>query len=438
MRKISLKLRVVLASTIALVIFLPLAAFALEQAFVSRLTLSLLEQLRTHSLTMVSEFEFAQTTPYMPPNVHNEKLNVPESGLYALIKVDGRIVWLSESSIAEDVLPLPSSPDVGEEIFEIKNQGGIDYYAYSYTAEFFNDNEYYPVTFFLVQSSVSFNQEVQEFRITLWKWLGIISLILVALLLFSLNTALRPIGNLINQIKRVEKGKAKILEEDYPVELERLKANINHLITTEQSQRQRYKNSLSDLAHSLKTPLAVLLTNDDLPSSCNEPLLQIQQIIERQLKRASANSNGAWIVPEPLFPILNSIMVAMEKIYNNKGLNIHLECDMQYSIRMDKTDAMELLGNLIDNACKAATAHVTVRVLDTQSRLTIYVEDDGAGIPTAQQKAILQRGARLDSYIDGQGIGLALVTDLITAYGATIDINTSDLGGACFTLTFAS
>lgn len=432
----SLKLRTFFATLIGLVIFVPLMALALEKAFVSSLTQSLFEQLRTHSLTLISEFEFDNRQPVMPISLHNQKLNIPESGLYALVKVGGKFVWLSESSLAENVIPLPKAPESGQEMFQTVHHGNLTYYTYTYTVEFQNVDNYVPVTFILIQSSAGFDSQVSEFRATLWYWLVAISIVLMLVLLISWYTALLPLRRLIEQIKQIEKGNIHKIESVYPIELEQLKSNINHLLEAEQTQRQRYKNSLSDLAHSIKTPLAVLLGQRTLPEDTQLPLLQIQQIVERQLKRASANAESSWLIPEPLLPLIKQIFDAMSKIHKEKALHLEVQCEASHTIKIDKTDAIELLANLIDNACKAAQHRVQVLVEQTPDKLAIKIEDDGSGIPEEKRDAIINRGARLDSYSQGQGIGLALVSDLLSAYGGQMQIASSMLGGAAFTITF--
>lgn len=434
MKRRSLKFRSFLAAILALLIFIPLAAIALERAFVSSLTQSILEQLRVHSLTLITEFEFENNNVMMPQFLYNEKLNMPESGLYAYIRTDKSQVWRSESSISMEPPAVLATPMTGNESFESKINDTKSYFKYSYTAEFEDNNSYTPVTFHLFQSTKEFKEQLHQYRITLWYWLGIVSILLMALLLFSLNTALKPISQLVKQIKRIEKGELNQIQQHYPDELEQLKTSINHLLKAEMQQRQRYKNSLGDLAHSLKTPLALLSSQDGMPEATKRPLQQIQHSIARQLKR-SMGADSAWLGLQPLKKITTQLIEAMDKVYADKSLAITLICEQDIDFKCDKTDLMELLGNILDNACKAAKSQIEVSLKQVQD-IVIIVEDDGPGISENDRETLLTRGTRLDTYAEGQGIGMAVVSDLVDAYGGSLNISESELGGAKIQITF--
>ena len=220
-------------------------------------------------------------------------------------------------------------------------------------------------------------------------------------------------------------------------ELEKLKSSINHLLDTEQQQRSRYKNSLSDLAHSLKTPLAVLSGTAGLPEQAKEPIKQIDQQIQRQLKRAVAGSTGAFDQMVMIKPVVDKLLSAMGKVYAEKNLSLSSQFQQEnVGFNGDITDLMEVLGNILDNACKAAKSNVQLSVSTKPNKLVIQIEDDGPGIPIAKREQLLARGVRLDSYKEGQGIGMAVVADLVSAYQGQLNITHSQLGGAKLILTF--
>ncbi|MDO6693503.1 ATP-binding protein [Aliiglaciecola sp. 3_MG-2023] len=436
MIKLSLRLRSFAAALLALLLFIPLGAMTLEQAYTDSLSQSMLEQLRVQSLTLISEFEMVEGEPEMPEQLFNDKLNIPGSGLYAFIKINNDIVWQSLSTLNWSEQPKLDAPIIGKEIFLTEFSLHSDYFLYSYTAEFEGDIDYVPVSFFIVQDQLTFEKERDTFSNTLWYWLGFLALLLLIVLIASLNMALSPINALIRQIKKTEEGDIERLQQTYPPELEKLKSSINHLLDTEQQQRSRYKNSLSDLAHSLKTPLAVLTGNPNLPSSAREPLSQIDNIIQRQLKRAVAGAGSGWEQAVSVSVIVQKLQAAMNKVHADKGLTISTQIAENCLFRGDQTDLLELLGNLMDNACKAAKSKVIVSAQHTNKLLRITVEDDGKGIEPQHRQALLHRGKRLDSYQEGQGIGMAVVTDLISAYHGKMEITNSTLGGARIEMTF--
>ncbi|GAA6183833.1 ATP-binding protein [Aliiglaciecola sp. NS0011-25] len=408
----------------------------LEQAYTDSLSQSMLEQLRVQSLTLISEFEMVDGEPEMPEQLFNDKLNIPGSGLYAFIKINDDVVWQSLSTLNWSEQPQLDAPIIGKEIFLAEFSLDADYFLYSYTAEFEGNVDFEPVSFFIVQDKLTFEKERDAFSNTLWYWLGFLALLLLIVLIASLNMALSPINTLIGQIKKTEEGDIERLQQTYPPELEKLKRSINHLLDTEQQQRSRYKNSLSDLAHSLKTPLAVLAGNPNLPSSANEPLSQINNIIQRQLKRAVAGAGSGWDQAVSVLPIVQKLQSAMAKVHADKDLSISLQIPENCQFKGDQTDLMELLGNLMDNACKAAKSKVKVSAQQTNKLLRITVEDDGNGIEPQHRQELLHRGKRLDSYQEGQGIGMAVVTDLISAYHGKMEITDSTLGGAKIEMTF--
>ncbi len=437
MSNLSLRLRSFAAAILALLIFIPLTALTLEKAFTSSLSQSLQQQLQIQSLTLISEFEMDGNMPAMPEQLFNDQLNIPGSGLYAFIEQNGTLIWQSLSTLNWQNNPVFSPPIIGAEAF-IENFELIDnYFLFAYTAEFESDLAYVPVSFYILQDKKNFIAEQGQFANTLWKWLGLIALLLLILLLFSLNAALLPINKLIQQIKLAESGKVQRIEQSYPPELEKLKNSINHLLLAEQQQRSRYKNSLNDLAHSLKTPLAVLAGSKNLSPEALEPIKQIDNQIQRQLKRAVAGTSGTWEQAIEVQGVVQKLFNAMAKVYADKNLQLTMNgADNTCSFKGDMTDLMELLGNVIDNACKAARKQVRLTVALEFSTLTIDIEDDGSGIPESKRDILLSRGIRLDSYTEGQGIGMAVVADLVSAYQGQLEIRDSELGGAKISLRF--
>jgi len=437
LNKLSLRFRSFAAAILTLIIFIPLTAITLEKAFNNSLSQSMLQQLKVQSLTLISEFEFENKQASMPEQLINDQFNLPDSGLYAFILTEKKMVWKSLSSLNWQQLPKLTPPDIGTEAFIEEFGTTKEYFLYAYTAEFENANTYQAVSFFILQDKAIFNTEKDKFANILFEWLGLIAALLLVLLLVSLNAALLPISRLNQQIKKAERGQLKRVDQQYPPELEKLKSSINHLLDSEELQRSRYKNSLSDLAHSLKTPLAVLSGCAELPPEAREPIQQIDLLIKRQLKRAVIGSFAGWEQAVEIRPSVVKLVNAMTKVYADKHLKLNFE-DVDASTRFqgDITDLMELLGNLLDNACKAAQKHITIQSSVNTNWLNISIGDDGPGIPDNKRQVLLERGIRLDSYTEGQGIGMAVVADLVSAYQGQLEIGTSASGGALITLRF--
>ena len=426
---ISLKARSAFIALLALLLFTPLAIFAIDRAYAATLKDATLEQLKLTALMLISEFEFEDDAPNMPIFVYDEKLNINESGVYGYIRWKNALVWQSSSSDGMPIYELPEPPDTGQESFQETERSFI----YSYTAEFETDWGYSPVHFFVVFDQASYLTSRRTFLTTLWGWLSVLNVGLFICLLLGITLILRPLARLRQEIKLTASGEQTLLKRDYPVEISPLTSSINSLIETEHQQRERYKNSLSDLAHSLKTPLTVAMGEAGNASNLEQPLLEIKDIIDRQLKRASTSSAG-FHTAIMVKPIADKLLGAMAKVHADKSLAFILNIQHQFALSVEQTDLLECLGNLLDNACKAANSKVSLSAHIKGKESLILIEDDGPGIPVNKRNNLLSRGQRLDTYQEGQGIGLAVVVDIVSSYGGKLTINDSEMGGACMAI----
>jgi two-component system sensor histidine kinase PhoQ len=256
---------------------------------------------------------------------------------------------------------------------------------------------------------------------------------LVMLLAYYWTT--QPLSAIDSEIRHVESGQQQQLNGHYPSELTTLKEDINLLLASQNRQKQRYRHHLSDLAHALKTPVAVLNTS----SLAAQPELKLQidritAMIEHHLKRASSSGQDVWHKQIPIQPVLEQLQNALSKIYRSKQIKFNFQCSADAMFRGDETDLMEMLGNLLDNACKACHNQVSLTV--QLKPLILLVEDDGPGVPAEKTTELLTRGTRLDTYKEGHGVGLSIVHELCLSYSGLLTIKRSALGGAAFGLEF--
>ena len=257
-----------------------------------------------------------------------------------------------------------------------------------------------------------------------------------------LNIGLAPLRRLAQQVRAVEQGDQDSLSDDQPEELRALSSNMNHLIRFGRTSLERHRNALADLAHALKTPLAVLRgVADDLPETdtqlkhtLNDSVERMNDAISYRLRRASTVGNNQLSTTIDVRALAQRLRETFMKVYADKALT--LDVDGQASVKMDSGDLTELLGNLLDNACKWGQHAVSVKIdIDAERGLHLVIEDDGPGITPEQRDIILERGVRADEHTPGQGLGLALVRELVvTDYHGTIDIDQSPLGGAMITV----
>jgi two-component system sensor histidine kinase PhoQ len=231
----------------------------------------------------------------------------------------------------------------------------------------------------------------------------------------------------------------------WPQELTAVTSNLNALLESERTRIRRYRDTLGNLAHSLKTPLAVMrqtLGTGDSPGkqTLNGEIDRMSGIIEHQMKRAAA-SGGVLLgqAPVDVAPVVAELRVALLKVYGNKDLLFETSIAPGAQFIGDRNDCTELLGNLLDNACKWAKSRVRIAAsvdgwADSRRALGIVIEDDGPGIAAADRARVLQRGGRADEATPGHGLGLAMVHDAVALYGGAMHIDASELGGARFDL----
>jgi two-component system, OmpR family, sensor histidine kinase PhoQ len=223
------------------------------------------------------------------------------------------------------------------------------------------------------------------------------------------------------------------VEGRYPRELNGLTQNLNVLMTQERARQTRFKDALDDLAHSLKTPLAVMRASldapQDLPGLVAQQVARMDDIVVHQLGRAGASGAVRFAPPLAMAPVIARIQAGLAKVYADKHLSWAVECPPDLTWRIDEGDAFEMLGNVMDNAAKWARHQVGVRVWVQDQRLHLRVVDDGAGF--ADPQAVLQqRRVRLDEQVPGHGIGLAVVRDLVASHQGTLTVSRSPSGGA--------
>ncbi|MDB2330922.1 ATP-binding protein [Alteromonas sp.] len=439
MRQLSLRVRSIILAVVLLALFAPFTIFILDGAYTKSLTQAKMSELRLMNLGLLSAFELDGDVPYMPEVLYEEQLNLPGSGYIGVIVFRDTVIWQSASAL-EYTLNAPSlQVDVGNELFldnyETTIGNADNFFVYAFTAEFASSNQFEPVHFYILNDKTQFSAERKTFVNTAWQWIATLCVVLIVFIIVGISLVLAPVRKLISEIAHAATGNKNQLEARYPVEFDSLKRAINSLLTSEAEQRSRYKNSLGDLAHSLKTPLAAAMGTNSLPFEAIESLTQIDNIIQRQLKRASAGKSG-WQASIAVWPLLLKLADAMDKVYGHKHLTISLDGNDEAVFKGDQTDLMELCGNILDNACKAADSIVNVTVIQDKEWLTIAIDDDGPGIPESERTTLLARGTRLDTYAEGQGIGMAIVSDLVAIYEGKLHIEKSPLGGASIQIKF--
>jgi two-component system sensor histidine kinase PhoQ len=267
------------------------------------------------------------------------------------------------------------------------------------------------------------------------------ALLLLATQWAILRWGLSPLRRMADELTRLERGEQQEIAGRYPSEVQRLTDNLNTLLTHERAQQKRYRDAAADLAHSLKTPLALLRAaladakqHGELSGSVDEQVAHMDRIVAYQLQRAATSGRTGLATPQPVRPAVDRLLAALVKVYGQKTVEADVAIGVNLRFRGDEGDLTELLGNVLDNAFKWAKSRVRVSATFGGGSLSLLVEDDGPGIAAEELERVLQRGARADQSVPGQGIGLAVVRDIADAYGGHVKIARSQLGGAAITL----
>lgn len=268
--------------------------------------------------------------------------------------------------------------------------------------------------------------------------MGLVALLIVLVLQrVTVTRSLRPLERARQQIAQLQQGQRSQLDAQVPSELAPLVGQINHLLSHTEDSLRRSRNALGNLGHALKTPLAVLLSLasserlKDLPevqAQLREQLEQIQQRLARELNRARLAGDalpGAQFDCDAELPGL----LATLGMIHGEGLLLERDVPPGLLLPWDREDVLELLGNLLDNACKWADSEVRLGIAPTAEGYRLWVDDDGPGIPESQRLQVLERGSRLDEQVDGHGLGLGIVRDIVEAWGGRLALLESTLGG---------
>lgn len=454
----SLQSRLLVSCTVLLSVFLGLTGLVLDSAFRNSIEAGAAERLQVQIYLLLAaadqrdgEFVFLQ-------DPQDPKFNQLSSGLYGFINRPSLgELWRSQSArtfnLADpEILNQPVT--VGENRFSIVlSEEAEEFFVLTYGILWEDGISEY--NFSVAENAAPYYSEISNFRRSLWSWLGGVAALLLLMQFLLLRWVLSPLHKMADALKEIEVGNKDQLEGFYPKELRGVTNNLNLLIEKERKQQERYRTTLGDLAHSLKTPLAVIsgvMQNLSSPEAVkssfidqqkllavDEQVERMNQIVSYQLQRAVQTQQVTALSRHAnVAGVSQRVLGALKKVYMDKSMLVESRIDENVNFHGDERDLMELLGNVLDNAFKYGKSmlRITASYLDGGSGLQIIVEDDGPGISADKQEFVLQRGARADTLVQGQGIGLAVVTDIVTSYKGTIQVGRSGLGGARIEIEF--
>ena len=447
----SISVRLLIATTFVLAAFVALTALSLQQSVHSRADAAVEQRMQglVYGILGASEITDGklQIDDYALPD---GRLRTPQSGLMAQINDENdQRVWRSESWQSNNINVYPA--DIGEWRFSKHlDQTGEGYvfslsFSFSWTAQNIREREF---TILLLESGLEHQQQLEIFDRNLWILLLTSALLLLLMQVFVLMWGLKPLNRISLELREIEHGKKELLDTRIPAELKPLAFSLNTLLKSERNRRARYRNLMHDLAHSLKTPLSIMQNlgqdkrvDPTVRSHLSEQSSRMTDIIAYHLSRASVTGSRPLGPPTDVKPLVKRLARSLKKVYAEKQPQFELAINSDCTLRVDKADLMELLGNVMENACKygQGKVHVGCEWNSEQEEILIAICDNGPGFPEQDKQSLLERGVRADTRVDGQGLGLAVSRELVESYcGKLVLGNSRQLGGACVKIYFSA
>ena len=448
-----MRYRAMLIIAIVMIVFFATAGWALYKAFEESVEQSAQSTMEAYIVSLLSTMDFVDNNAvddiYNSDPENNDEQSItndedhitfdplplpqlaqPNSGIYAEIWENDSLLWRSDSLIGK-ALPRLSSA-MSEYQFYPNQQTAIGVVSLLTLGVDWEDDDI--VKKFNVIMSVDalpYQQSLRGYAKTLFTWLFLMSVLLLLLQIMFFSFLFRPLSRVVGQLNEIESGERLNFDDKYPNEVLVLTSSLNAYIEHEKTQITKQKASLANLAHALKTPLAVIraaLAEKPIDvTSAEQQLDAISGSIEYQLNKATALSRQRYLKPIKCLPNVNSMVSALRKLYVEKGVEILIEIDNEAVFFGDEGDFLEVIGNLLENACKWCDKRVFLKIENVNSineshkkRLRCVVLDDGPGIPESKRKLIVQRGKRLDEKVKGHGIGLSIVNDIVESYGGDL------------------
>lgn len=439
MKEISLRNKFLMYTAVTTMVIMVVSALLIEVSYRNGIIQSSKEKLELHIFNLLAVAEFSNNGISLPTILSNPKFNEDNHSLWAVVLNDKQEPLWQSLSIEELPSQFPLSSNIGHWLFSDITINQELFHTASYAIAWQNNGKQQTYSLIVGSHAKLLDTTIATFR--LWLLLGfcMITITLLSVQTWVLNRVFNPIKQLESEINQLEKGDQDQLHLHYPLELKGVTKNLNGLITKEYKQREKYRASMADLAHSLKTPVAIIKSEiSKLPENkaLNQAIHRINDTIEYQLRRAVISGHTLVSSGTNIKDTADMVVSALNKVYQHKPLEIELNLPENAIFKGDENDLMEIFGNLLDNAYKHAKSHIRVDTNFAKMQLDIVIEDDGMGIPEEDIEPIFNRGKRLDESQSGQGIGLAIVHNIVDSYKGDIHLSRSQLGGARFHIRF--
>ncbi|MFK8080209.1 MAG: ATP-binding protein [Granulosicoccus sp.] len=438
----SITSRLVIGTSLFVAVFIVLLALSISYSVHTRAEAARFDALKgvVYGILGATDIDNNAQLTVNSASLPDDNLNDFNATLYAeLIANDRSVLWKSNSAVKP--LPDTSIRPINDWMFEkVTGEDDIDLLRVQYVLAWELDNgEELPFIVHVAENVEDLSSQLQRFDRVLWMALLAVAPILPIVQFLMLRVSLKPLRDIGSQIDEIEQGERDALSDTVPIELAPLTSSLNTLLQTERERHAQYKNLLGDLSHNLKTPLSVLQNIAGKSGDDGQAILQqtqqMKNTLEHYAQRATARTPRYLSPTLQIRPFIHRISSSLNKLYDTPSVQFTINVDEQLTVRMDEADLLEVLGNLLENACKYGARHISVN--QTPEPLSVSIEDDGPGWPEGDLSQLIQRGIRADTRTSGQGIGLAASDQIMRSYGGTLELSRANSGGAQVLLHFS-
>ncbi len=431
----SISVRLLLAAALVMAVFIGLTTLAIQHTVDQRAEQARFERMQgqVYGLLGVTGISYNGEIDISNIDLPNALLRQPMSGTYAEIR-DTQIeqIWRSPSLTTE--LPSSSEGEIGQWKFTTEQDSQMGkLFLLRFAVEWLlPDGNIKVLQFVVADSRNEFDQQSNAFNHKLWLAMAGMGALLLTSIALVLAWGLSPLRRISRQLNEIENGRREQLPADVPLELNPVASRMNALIASERGRRQKYRNTLDDLAHSLKTPLSVLrnINSGEANNELQRQADRMQQIVDYHIKRADAGTQRLMTPAIALNTPVQRITRSLEKVFHQQGVRFINNINDGHTVRVEEGDLMEILGNLLENACKYGADEISIDCAVQQTTTVITIKDNGPGFPEQQLDRLTKRGVRADTHQEGQGLGLAICRELIEGYGGELSLQNRVGGGA--------
>lgn len=445
----SVSFRLIVLSTVWIMSALALGGWVLTQHFRNHVENAFDAGLQRHVKELLSYAEMVDGKVVLIDRPKDPVYNKPLSGWYWELAAGGTVIERSRSLWDQVLEGPPRIPERGEQIgYFQKGPRGKQLRVLAATYSLPGHDQ--DVTIFFAGPASDIEKALEEFREIMTQSLLVLGVGLIFAVVLQVILGLRPLKKLRRRLAEVHEGEAERLTGRFPTEVEPLVDDLNQLLEHNEAVIQRARTHAGNLAHALKTPLAVLgneadaMKDGDTARTVKEQIALMNDLVTRHLARArAAGSVGVPGIKADVGDVVAGLKRTLQRIFQHKphkdgdgtGVSIALVSVRGRYVVGDRQDLEEMLGNLMENACKWAATRVRVTAEKDGRNIVISVDDDGPGVPAEKRDEVLGRGKRLDEATPGSGLGLSIVVELAELYHGSLELGDSDLGGLSVRLT---